>query len=1165
MIHCLLALLAVASALEVTEQRRDPEQEWHVSALRGSDSNPGTEAQPFLSIQRCIDELVVTTYEEVAGEMCAGGSGFGGMDNEDLELCADLCRLSGACEFFVLSSSGGKFWCQSAVSCGGNAGEQKYRAKPSSEWAPQPRTCVVGEGSYYESLSIHHVKGSAESPVMIRAALDSNVSLHGTIEVSGWTEHMRLPLPTGGEAIIWESAPLSENVWQLWMQPSSQSTSTPLAQKRMEMMVPARWPNARFSDRSVFRREFWGKQRHSLSHGCTSDCSIHGCLQELGYKSAEECTSAEAQQGVLVDDGSGWRNLSTATWNGNALNATGAIAVMNSGSWQTFQQVVNHHTPGSDRFNYTADFVLYKFETNGYFLEGKKEFLDGPEEWWIDTSTRKVYLITDDGQSPSATSREVRGKTTDYCFSISHASHLTIHGFHLFGCAIKSDPTYPYFAGPLTISSNQLFFPTVTKRALGHPMSDKSPSMSWLYTWGRSNDDEQLPLTIFNNTWFGAEGTALNYRGQTTVDNNLFFNNDWTGVEGRDGAIGMAVVVGKGKINTTVFTHNSMLYNGPSVTYSVDSAGALVRGNIVAGQCFGMIQNDGSHIQTMTARQNHTRIESNWGFDSPKGSFRFDDAAQCFSNRPDCIGHFGSMQHNVDVGTRGIMVKGNNHKVLNNLAIDAELRVYDKFKKNDCPLRCMNNFTTVQDNVGTALVVQRSIEILAHPQHLDTHNTNVDLMQLAVMMPGYKFHDFRPLANSPIAGMGPYAARDPTASVASQYFIPGQKAYRASHPIPPTNSVADYSVTDVVFRPALDAVRHRVYVGCHEGAVAMAGINASCEVLRVMESVLEAPLNVQPMRDSINGACPKYFWRVDAELSDGTTVPGEPWEFSVQSSDTSLAEKKLTPVDEGIANLQWGMDKTWSVGSSDYFTADSVQLGGRAGNVDGVNFEYYVKFNLGSLQGSRLRNATLVMTKFAATLSDELRPEYDGGDEDDDLLAWAIPQEASTWSQATLSRRFVEENIQGSQQSLSTHLDLGHTGIASLSVSSVLTDLAGRVIQGDYSFRFATGSRRRQGTAEHFNSVFTAMGNKMSPPQLLLEFELPEAPQLHVAEVDDSTSDSNTPRQAALSWTSPTAPPGRTVITTKTIIPGVSASCCTSRHQSLGSRRCFQPCWFTVL
>jgi len=1092
-------------------------QDLHVSVLMGDDSNLGTQSQPFKTIQKCVDALVVTTYDSL-GEMCDGSLGFGGMPSNDLELCADLCRLSGNCEFFVVQETSGKFWCKKAGTCGSGALEEtfpKYRAKLSVEFAPHPRSCIVGEGSYYESVTIHHVKGSEESPVTIRAASNSNVSLHGTVEVKGWTLHQRLPLASGGEAILWESMALDQNVWQLWMQPHGQSKATPQAQKRFEMMVPARWPNARFSDRSVFRREFWAKQRHSAGHGCSTDCSRHGCLAEHGYKKASQCTSDQAREGLLIDEGSG---LSTATWNGSPLNATGAIAVMNSGSWQTFQQVVSHHTPTSDRFTYDADFVNLKFETNGYFLEGKKEFLDGEEEWWIDRSTKKVYLITDDGQSPSTSQREVRGKTTDYCISISHTTHLTIHGFHIFGCTIKSDPTYPYFAGPLTISSNELYFPSVTKRALGHPMVDKSPSMTWLYTWGRSNNDEQLPLTLFNNTWFGAEGTALNYRGQVTVDNNLFLNNDWTGVEGRDGSIGIAVIVGTGKTNTTVFTHNSMLYNGPSVTYAVDSAGALVQGNIVAGQCFGMIQNDGAHIQTMTKRQNHTRIEDNWGFDSPKGSFRFDDAAQCLSNKPDCIGHFGTMRGNVDMGTRGIMVKGNNHIVSNNLAIDSELRVFDKFKNNDCPLRCMNKKTTVQGNLATALEIQRSQEILADPNGHDLYNAATDASELRVMMPGYKHYDFRPLQASLLVGFGPYTARDPATSDPSVYFIPGRKTYRASHPIPSNKDLVHYNVTDVMFRPALGALRHRVYLGCHKGAVSAAGISASCPKLQAMELVLEAPLNVQPIRAAIMGNCPEYFWRVDAELVDGTIIRGDLWEFAVELGDAAASSQRLMPVDEGIVNAIWGMGKTWTEGSSNFFTSESVQLGGRPNTDENVNFDYFVKFNLTNLQGARLRQATFVMTKLAATLSDELRTEYDEDDEDDHMFAWAVPMSASTWQQSSLSRRYVQDNIDGVQQSLGEQHDVGHTGTASFDMASAIADSQGRIIEGEYSVRVSTGGRRRRGAPEHFNGVYASMGNKFSPPQLQLELELPEAPQLTVQTSSDEAADEGAVRNAVLSW-----------------------------------------------
>jgi len=111
-------------------------EDLHVSVLIGNDNNPGTETQPFKTIQKCVDALVVTSYEESPGELCDGSLGFGGMPTKDLELCADLCRLSGDCEFFVVQEQGGKFWCKKAGACGSSALEPlpKYRAKPSVEF-----------------------------------------------------------------------------------------------------------------------------------------------------------------------------------------------------------------------------------------------------------------------------------------------------------------------------------------------------------------------------------------------------------------------------------------------------------------------------------------------------------------------------------------------------------------------------------------------------------------------------------------------------------------------------------------------------------------------------------------------------------------------------------------------------------------------------------------------------------------------------------------------------------------------------------------------------------------------------------------------------------------------------------------------------------------------
>merc|ERR1719316_98825 len=91
--------------------------------------------------------------------------------------------------------------------------------------------------------------------------------------------------------IIWKSAPLSRDVWQLWMGPTGQSASTPVDSLRYEMMTPARWPNALFSTREVFQRLYWGVIDHHDSE--------HHCMAPPTKPS----TCPLGTHGLIVDDG----------------------------------------------------------------------------------------------------------------------------------------------------------------------------------------------------------------------------------------------------------------------------------------------------------------------------------------------------------------------------------------------------------------------------------------------------------------------------------------------------------------------------------------------------------------------------------------------------------------------------------------------------------------------------------------------------------------------------------------------------------------------------------------------------------------------------------------------------------------------------------------------
>lgn len=112
----------------------------------------------------------------------------------------------------------------------------------------------------------------------------------------------------------------------------------------------------------------------------------------------------------MVDNGS--KNFS-----GSGLNAAGAMAILSNGSFNMFTAVVQGHVPASSSFTYHDNFGPIKFKPamNQYFLEDKLEFLDQPEEWFYNKSTRTLYVMTSDRQFPEG--RDVRGKSNDICVS----------------------------------------------------------------------------------------------------------------------------------------------------------------------------------------------------------------------------------------------------------------------------------------------------------------------------------------------------------------------------------------------------------------------------------------------------------------------------------------------------------------------------------------------------------------------------------------------------------------------------------------------------------------------------------------------------------------------------------------------------------------------------
>ena len=222
--------------------------------------------------------------------------------------------------------------------------------------------CHIRKGRYHEpEFQISGKKGSSSRPITIRGYQDEIPVIDGTIPIK----------PTGKSTWKREKdgtyrAKIEQDIWQLFVDG--------------EMMTNARWPNALWSDKTVFLNKYWAK------------------------------SSSRSTRGKMVD--SGEKNLAES-----GLDVTGAMAILNIGSFNTFTAEVQSHMPGQNFFTYKDTFGGIKFKPghNQYFLEDKLEFLDNAGEWLYDKTTKTVYVKTMDGKSPEG---RIQGKVKIHCDSI---------------------------------------------------------------------------------------------------------------------------------------------------------------------------------------------------------------------------------------------------------------------------------------------------------------------------------------------------------------------------------------------------------------------------------------------------------------------------------------------------------------------------------------------------------------------------------------------------------------------------------------------------------------------------------------------------------------------------------------------------------------------------
>ena len=463
--------------------------------------------------------------------------------------------------------------------------------------------CYIRQGRYHETISVNNLDGLSGAPIVFTNYNSERVIIDGTKPItSSWIQV--------GSSNIWRTK-LSEDIWQLFLD--------------WEEQVMARWPNAKFSDNTIWDNDnYWAKGTIDDNASAYSNGAI---IDDPYINSA----------GTTID-------LSAAGFDLDETNKQ-AIAILNVGSFRTWSRLVTSHS--GNTFNY-ATVPNWKTKHHYYYFEGRREFLDQAGEWWYDTfnDVDSLYYYADNGVNPNRL--DFRGKVQSYAFSFSGSQYIHIKNLEFFGTTV-------YFSNGdnCLIYGCNFMYPSCSKRMLR--IVDTEPEMT---KFASNSSNSIIRRSAFRNT----DGIAVEmWGGDNRIDSTYFNHIDYS-VADNSGL--MVTIRMNGSDN--IFSHNTVHRTGASATLWLGSS-PLVEYNDLYDT--GHLQSDGSMVQIAESEQDGAICRYNWLHDTEKYGARFDHSGTA-------DGTNGIMHHNLawNCESGGIMVKGNNHKIYNNTVLSSGSR-----------------------------------------------------------------------------------------------------------------------------------------------------------------------------------------------------------------------------------------------------------------------------------------------------------------------------------------------------------------------------------------------------------------------------------------------------------------------------------------------------------
>ena len=312
---------------------------------------------------------------------------------------------------------------------------------------------ILYSGRYHENVTVDN-----KDNLLIRAADGSRVVFDGTRSI---TEDLGGVWGTADSDGIQEVT-LSEDGWQLFL--------------AYEEQVPARWPNAQFSDETVFNRSYWAEGTLTGSNNAYTQGWLTDAGPEIGVHSGLN-----------------------ETINATGLNPVGAIAVMNLGSFRSNSREITDWYSANGTFAYDGTGVGWKTKHHAYFLEGKRELIDVDGEWWFDNANNELHYKTPSGQD--ANDLDLRVKVQPFAIGVENSDGVTIQGIDFFGTTVNFNE-----CDGCSFTNSTLEYPSTSKRGLG--IAGESEDDRWMTRFYRSTNSFVDKISITNT-----DGGAIEFQG----------------------------------------------------------------------------------------------------------------------------------------------------------------------------------------------------------------------------------------------------------------------------------------------------------------------------------------------------------------------------------------------------------------------------------------------------------------------------------------------------------------------------------------------------------------------------------------------------------------------------------------------------------------------------